>query len=167
MNPGPVADPNPLRARVAFAIMCFRFGISPQNPPNPQAAVPVDLSTDLARSIERQMLTSAARLFLQSRPFLPFTWEPTSSLDLFKNLNFQKYHALCWLQLQPRLTMRAEIEAAVRGAGRDASGRVEIQSEALDESASDEMFGLLMQAANAIQGENFSAAIVESIPLEG
>jgi hypothetical protein len=63
--------------------------------------------------------------------------------------------------------MRAEIEAAVRGAGRDASGRVEIQSEALDESASDEMFGLLMQAANAIQGENFSAAIVESIPLEG
>src|SRR5215210_4896473 len=128
----PAPDPDLLRKRVAFAIMCFRFGISPSNPPKPKDPVSADLSTDLARSIERQLLTSAAHLFLQNRPLLPFTWKPTSSLDLFKNLNFEKYHALCWLQLQPRLTAQAEVQTAIREAGLAAAQSFDVQAESLE-----------------------------------
>ena len=156
MNPGP--DPTLLRQRVAFAIMCFRFGINPQNPPNPQSPVPVDLSTDLARSIERQKLTSAALLFLQDRPFLPFTWRPTPDLDLFRNLTFQRYHALCVLQLEPRLSVRTEIREALRGMEMAAAEPAAARSEAPEDL--EEVFSPLL-AASGNQAEEFSRDIAD------
>lgn len=166
MNPAP--DNDPFRKRVALAIMCFRFGRAPQNPPKPKDKVPVDLSTDLARSVERQILNSAALLFLQSRPSIPFTWKPTSSLDLFKDLNFEKYHALCWLQLQRRLTAQAEIEAAIREARLDAvQPAADAQADTMEAADVEDMMGLLVETTDAVENEEFSQDIAVEIPLEG
>lgn len=165
MNPAP--DMDLFRKRVALAIMCFRFGRDPRNPPKPKDKVPVDLSTDLARSVERQILNSSALLFLQSRPFLPFTWKPTSSLDLFKDLNFEKYHALCWLQLQPRMTAQAEVEAAVRGARLAAVEPAAAQAETAEAASIDDLLGLLVETTDAVEDEDFSPDIAVAIPLEG
>jgi len=155
------------RKRVALAIMCFRFGRDPQNPPKPKDKVPVDLSTDLARSVERQILNSTALLFLQSRPFIPFTWKPTSSLDLFKDLNFEKYHALCWLQLQPLQTAQAEVEAAVRGSRLAAVQSADAQAEIAEVASIEDTFGLLVETTDAVEGEDFSQDVAVAIPLEG
>lgn len=166
MSPAP--DMDLFRKRVALAIMCFRFGRDPQNPPKPKDKVPVDLSTDLARSVERQILNSSALLFLQSRPFIPFTWKPASSLDLFKDLTFEKYHALCWLQLQPRMTAQAEVAAAIREAR---SGAIQPGADAQAETAEaaniEDMMGLLVETTDAVEGEDFSQDIAVAIPLEG
>jgi hypothetical protein len=165
MNPGPNSDL--LRRRVAFAIMCFRFGINPQNPPNPQTPVPVDLSTDLARSIERQRLTSQALLFLQDRPFLPFTWQPVSQLDLFKNLNFQKYHALCFMQLRPALSAHMEIRETLRGMEMAAAESFEATTRSLADEDLDEALSPLLTAAGD-QVEEFSRNIADfPMALEG
>lgn len=166
MNPAP--DMDLFRKRVAFAIMCFRFGRDPQNPPKPKDKVPVDLSTDLARSVERQILNSSALIFLQSRPFIPFTWKPTSSLDLFKDLTFEKYHALCWLQLQPRMTAQAEIAAAIQGARlAPVQPRADAQTESVEAANIEDMMGQLVEATDAVEDEDFSQDISVAIPLEG
>ena len=168
MSPAP--DMDLFRKRVALAIMCFRFGRDPQNPPKPKDKVPVDLSTDLARSVERQILNSAALLFLQNRPFLPFTWKPTSSLDLFKDLTFERYHALCFMQLQPRMTAQEEVEAAIREAR-----EVSFQPAAVAESPADtgeapsldDRLGELVEATAAVEDEDFSRDVAVAFPLEG
>jgi hypothetical protein len=158
MNPGP----NDLaRQRVAFAIMCYRFGINPQRPPSPQAGVPVDLGTDLARSLERQKLTSSALIFLHDRPFLPFTWQPTPNLDFFRNLTFQRYHALCLMQLMPAMSPRAEVRETLRRtamATESVGAAAAVQTEEVDDI--DAVFSPLLEASGS-QDREFSSDITD------
>jgi hypothetical protein len=107
-------DPAELRKRAAYALMCFRFGRDCKNEPfEPDKPVSVDLGSDLARSIERKVLTSAALILLEKYPGLPLIWRQTPYLDLFKELTYRKYYALCWLQFDIR-TLGEEMRIAVR-----------------------------------------------------
>lgn len=163
---------DPAAERVALAIMLSRFGRTPQDPPKPDDRVPIDLSTDLARSLERNNLTSFALNFLQSRPFLPFTWKQTSKLDLFKELTFKKYAALCLIQLERQASARAQIEESIfkaresrRASAQPAEGRVLGAAE--EEGSLGELLDVLVAEAALTEGEDFSREFLEVIPLEG
>lgn len=156
-----------LRARVAFAIMCFRFGRDPQNPPNALDPVPVNLSTDLTRSVERQILTAAANALLQANPGLPFTWRPTPHLDLFKQgMTYKEYHALCWLQLQPVMPLRQQVRQALHGmdeavvSGREAADSFE------GDITAEEALGALAPAAG-VKGDEFPRELFSGLPSLG
>lgn len=164
--PNGAMDPAELRRRVAFAIMCFRFGRDCRtNPPQPEDRVEVDLSTDLARSLERQVLTAAAMTFLQTHPKLPFTWKPTPRLDLFKDLTYRKYHALCWGQLVPQMTLAEAVADSLRGAGAPAAaGRDATRAaDARGIETAEDAFAVLVEAAGGGR-EAFDRSLTE---LEG
>jgi hypothetical protein len=162
---------DPAAERVALAIMLSRFGRTAENPPKPDDRVPIDLSTDLARSLERNNLTSFALNFLQSRPFLPFTWKQTSKLDLFKELTFKKYAALCLIQLERQTSARLQVEESIRKA-RDSRRASAPPAEGrllgmVENPSLGELLEVLVAEAALTEGEDFAGEFLEEIPLEG
>lgn len=172
--PNGTQDPDDLGARVAFTIMCFRFGRDPHtNPPVATDRVNVNLSTDLRRSMERQVLTTAATTFLQAQSTpLPFIWQPAGALDLYNVETYKEYHALCWMQLEPSLSMAEEVrEALGRVSARSRTRGVERETVAINDAGlsletRDDVFAALI-LASGVEGEDFPEHFADLPALEG